>query len=625
MNRHYVTLSSFCLFIASGCATESTQRYQFMNESVRAESFTQNGQHKQAASLYQTLATSNPEQRNEYNILASESFIQSGDISSAESVIASINTQTLNAEQGNRLNLILIQIDLSQGETEKAFNRLNITQPYQLSPENQIIFYQSLAFAHSLSGQLLQSADARIKLTPLLQFKEQQYENNRVILDTLNLIPPQQLNLQQTSANDTLSGWIVLAKLLKHNNRQQNSMEFQVNLSEWQRLYPNHPADVDFIDAYSKGLTNTFNTPTSLAILLPESGRFKKAAEAIKIGIMEAYHQTPMDKQPSIRFYDSSIENIVNLYHLAISEGAQLVIGPLNKDNIQELALSTNLTTPVLALNHVVNLAKSNLFQFGLSPIDEVKQIVNKAQSDGIEKALILAPETNHGHRMADYLSEYWQQSYNTVLEIQHYNNKANDFSASIKSLLNLDESQYRHRKIQNTLGRNIEFTERRRTDVDAIFLSASAQKARSIYPQLQFHRATQVPVYALPQVYSGDTNPSMDIDLNSIAFCDIPWVFSDSYPGELSKESLRDSWQHLPNKYLRLIALGIDSFQISSKLEQLSTTPFSGATGSLSIDTENRITRKLVCAKFIKGLAVIQAPTIEDENQQFDMQDLAL
>jgi len=625
MNRHYVALSSFCLFLASGCATESTQRYQFMNENVMAESFTQNGQHKQAASLYQTLATSKPEQRNEYNLLAAESFIQSGDTPSAESVLASIDTQTLNAEQRNRLNLIFIQIDLSRGETEKALTKLNITQPYQLSTSNQIIFYQSLAFAHSLSGKLLQSADARIKLTPLLQFNEQQYENNRVILNTINLISPQELRLLPTTANDTLSSWVVLAKLLKHNKRNQNPMEFQVNLSEWQRLYPNHPADADFIDAYSKGLSNTFNTPTSLAILLPESGRFAKAAEAIKIGIMAAYHQTSIDEQPSIRFYDSSMENIVSLYHLAISDGAQLVIGPLNKDNIQELALSTNLTIPVLALNHVNNLAKNNLFQFGLSPIDEVKQLVNKAQSDGIGKALILTPETNHGHRMADYLSEYWQESYNTVLETQHYNNKANDFSVSIKSLLNLDESQYRYRKTQQVLGRNIEFTERRRTDVDAIFLSATAQKARSIYPQLQFHRATQVPVYALPQVYSGEPNPSMDIDLNNINFCDIPWVFPDTYTGEQSKEALRDSWQHLPNKYLRLIALGIDSFNLNSKLEQLSSTPFSGATGSLSIDSENRITRQLICAKFIKGLPVVQVPAIIEENQQFDIQDSAL
>jgi outer membrane PBP1 activator LpoA protein len=148
---------------------------------------------------------------------------------------------------------------------------------------------------------------------------------------------------------------------------------------------------------------------------------------------------------------------------------------------------------------------------------------------------------------------------------------------------------------------------ERRRTDVDAIFLSASTQKARSIYPQLQFYRATQVPVYASPQIYSGQPNPSADIDLNSITFCDIPWLFPEIYSGELSQESLRDSWQHKPSSHLRLIALGIDSFNIISKLEGINNTPYAGATGTLSLNMENRITRELVCAKFIKGRPVLQ------------------
>ncbi len=618
MNRHYFALITFCFFIASGCATESIQHYQMLNKAVKAEAFTQSGQHKQAANLYQSLATSKPAQRDEFNLLAAEAFIQSGDSSSAQSIISQINPALLNAEQRNQLNLVIIQINLSNGEAEQALTRLNNTQPYYLTSADQVIFYQSMAFAQSLSGNLLQSVKARIKLSALLQSTEKQNENNKVILDTLNLLSPQVLNLQQVTSDNIFNGWIVLAKILRDSRANQNPIEFQLNLSEWERLFPHHPANAGFIQSYSKGLTNTFKTPNFLAILLPESGPYAKAAEAIKIGLMAAYHHSPIAEQPSIRFYDSSIENIVNLYHLAISEGAELVIGPLSKDNIQELALSTELTTPVLALNHVSNLAKDNLFQFGLSPIDEVKELVNKAKSDGIEKVLILAPESNQGHRMADYLTDFWQQSDSTVLETQFYNRRASDFSPSIKSLLNLGESNYRYKKLKRTLARNIQFTEQRRKDVDAIFLSASPQKARSINPQLRFYRATQVPVYALPEIYSGEPNPSADIDLNGIVFCDIPWVFPELYSGELSKESLRDSWQHLPQKYLRLIALGIDSFNLSSRLADLANTPYPGATGTLSINLENRVTRQLSCAKFINGSPVSQRP--EEEIEPFEI-----
>lgn len=614
MNCHHVILSTFCLFLLSGCTAKPTQRFQFMNEtSAMAESYSLSGEHKQAAKLYQSLATSKPSQRDEFNLLAAEAFIQSGDHASAQASIASINPNTLTPEQRNQLNLILIQIDLSHGDAEQALNRLDITQPYHLSPSNQVIFFQSLAFAHSLAGNLIKSAQARIQLYPLLESIEQQQENNKVILDTLSLLPSQTLILEQPAAPDILGGWMALANILKHKSLKQNTTELQLYLSEWRRLFPQHPADDYFIQSYSTGLTNTFNIPKSIAVLLPESGRFSKAAEAIKIGLMAAYHQSESINQPAIRFYDTSSASSVYLYHQAISEGAELVIGPLSKDNIQELALSTDLTTPVLALNHVENLAKNNLFQFGLSPIDEAKQIVDKAISDGIKAAVILTAESTRGYRMADYLTEYWQQNNGTVLETAYYDRKANDFSTSIKGLLNLDESHYRYSALKQFLSQNIEYTERRRQDIDAIFLSASAQKARSLYPQLQFYRATKVPVYAFPQVYSGEPNPSADIDLNSIIFCDIPWVFPSIFSEKPDKESLRDSWQQFPKKYLRLFALGIDAFNLSSGLENIATTAFAGATGSLSINSENRITRQLVCAKFINGSPVIQDSSSEE------------
>jgi len=613
MNRHYVTLSTFCLFLLSGCATEPTQRYQFLSESSEAVSYSQSGQHKQAASLYQTLAKTKPAHRIDYNLLAAESYVQSGDSQVAQSIVESINPGLLTTAQRNKLSLVVIQISLSNGETEKALNQLQITQPYNLSPADQIIFYQSLAFAHSLTGNLLLSTQARIQLTPLLESNQQRSENNAVILDTLNLLSSQDLSLQQPPAPDILGGWMALAKLLKQNNPHQNPEQFQLSVSEWQYQFPQHPANLEFILSYTEGVKNTFKTPNSIALLLPQSGRFAKAAELIKVGFMAAYQQSAPGYKPFIRFYDSSAYNPITLYHQAISDGAELVIGPLNKNNIQELAVGTELPVPVLALNHIPHLAKDNLFQFGLSPLDETQQIASKAASKGLSKILILTPESKQGHRIADFFSESWLETGGTVLESQHYKTKGGDFSTSIKALLNLDESQYRYKKIKQLLAKNIEYTERRRSDVDAIFLSASAQKARSIYPQLQFYRATQVPVYATPQIYTGEPNPSADIDLNSITFCDIPWLFTEIYPAEPSQESLREHWQQLPIHYLRLTALGIDSFNIISGLEQISSTPFPGATGTLSLNMDNRITRQLVCAKFINGHPVLQEASIDN------------
>ena len=612
MNRHYLLLTGFYLLLFTACATDPAQRHLYSKKAKQAESFMQKGQHKQAASLYQTLSKSEPAQRDQFNLLAADAFIKSGDIQAAKSHLETINTSLISAEQRNKMNLLYAQLSLSNGEAERALQKLSITQPYKLNPTDKITYYQSLAFAHSLTGNLLQSVQARIQLEPLLENTQQRNENNTVILNTLNLLPTQSLINNQPAPPDILGGWMALTRLLKTAKLNRDPAEFQTSINEWKRLFPQHPASSGFLQSTLEGSKHSFKLPSAIALLLPESGRFAQAAQTIKKGFMAAYHHSGSGFQAPIRFYDSSSDSPANLYHRAVSEGAQLVIGPLSKDNIKSLALSTELTTPVLALNHIPNLAKDNLFQFGLSPIDEAKQIASKASQDGYTKVLLFTPDTKQGRRIADYLSEYWQETGGTLLESQVYNTRATDFSNPIKDLLNLGESRYRYNRLKRLLGLNIHFTERRRQDADAIFLSASAKKARSIYPQMQFYRATRLPVYATSNIYSGQINPSLDIDLNNINFCDIPWLFSQAYLGELSQESMRSTWQHLPGRYLRLVALGIDSFNIIPHLGQLNSTPYSGATGTLSLNRENRITRELVCAKFIDGKPELQDFAIE-------------
>lgn len=616
MNRHYLILHLFCLSMLTACATDPAQRHLYLNEAIKAESFVQKGDHKKAANLYQSLAKSKPAHRIPFSLLATDAFLQSGDNLSAQTHADSIDTRLLSIEQQAKLDLLYAQIYLSRGDAEQALNKLNQTEVYNLNPVDKIVFYQSSAFAHSLTGNQLQSAQARIQLDPLLMDPQERDDNKHVILNTLSLLATQTLILEQPSAPDVLGGWMALTIILKSKNAVQNKEQLQSKLEEWQLAFPQHPADSIFLQSYTEGSQNNFKLPSSIAILLPESGRFAQAAEIIKKGFLEAYNHDQSGFQPSIRFYDTSMNNAVNLYHQAISEGAELIIGPLDKENIQSLISSTDLTVPVLALNHIENMAKDNLFQFGLSPIDEINQITTLATENNHAKALLLTPESRQGHRIANYLTEYIQESGSTLLEAQSYNTKESDFSAPIKDLLNLNESKYRYHKLKRFLARNIEYTDRRRQDVDAIFLSASTHNARSIHPQLRFYHATKLPIYATSQIYSGRINPALDIDLNNIIFCDIPWLFPEAYPGSLNQESLNSVWQQLPNKYLRLVALGIDTFNILPHIKDLDNTPYAGATGTLSLNLNNRITRQLVCAQFINGKPVLL------QQQHFDFDD---
>jgi len=583
------------LLFFSGCAPTPASSALPEQEALVTQPLITNDQPGKMTELYQYPATPTLIEQNQQRLQNVESLIQSGDGYNAKQAADTINPADLPPEQRAQLSLLYAQILLSFGEAEQAIESLALIQPQQLSPDNQIKYFQSQAFAYSLTGNLLEGAKSRIELHPLITSPAEREKNQAAILEALRLLPDTAL---QTSRTDTLAGWMSLANILKYINQP----DFNSQISQWRANFPAHPADLSFLDRPQNAAENAYSQTQIIALLLPESGAFVKAAEAIRAGFMAAYDRAnSQSKQPAIRFYDTEQSTPQALYHQAVAEGAQLVIGPLAKEQLQSLADTVALTIPVLALNHIPDLQKNQLYQFSLSPLDDTDQITRKAWEDGHRKALLLAPENAQGKRIANYLTEDWQAQGGTILETQSFNPKETDFSAPIQKLLNLDESEQRYRKIL-TLIPAVKYTPRKRQDADAILLSAYSAEARSINPQLQFYQAGDLPVYAMPTVYTGQANASLDTDLNKITFCDIPWLFNKAYPGELGMDALKETWKQFPSTYLRLIAMGIDAYNLTTRVNNLNGNPYPGATGNLSLTADQRIKRALVCARFVDG-----------------------
>lgn len=531
-----------------------------------------------------------PSEEIQHRFQAIESLIINGDGDAAHKKADAMSALDLSIPEQAQLNLLYTQILLTFGEAEQAIEKLALIQTDQLNQEDQIKYFQSQAFAFSLTGNQLDSAKSRIELHRLLASSEQA-KNQAAILETLNLLPEATLKYAQ---NDELAGWISLAKLSK----LFNFPGFTDQLSEWRSRFPVHPADLSVFIA-STDRTDSTNRPKSIAILLPETGTFAQPGKAFLAGFMAAYNHASSNS--NLQFYDTSQAPSSNLYKQALTEGATLVIGPLDKQSIQDLANSTTLDVPVLALNHIDGLQKENLYQFALSPIDDAKEITNKAWLDGHHKILTLIPDTASGQRINNYFTENWNLFGGKYLETQTYNLNDTDFSLPIKKLLNIDESEQRFHNLL-TIIPTAKFTPRRRQDVQALLLSAKSNEARSINPQLKFYQANDLPVYAMPNVYSGVPNQAQDIDLNNMVFCDMPWLLEKSYTGNLNMDSLINSWKTFPLEHLRLFAMGLDAFQLAFQLEDLNNKSLAGATGILSLENGNRIKRTLICAKFING-----------------------
>lgn len=543
-------------------------------------------------------------EQNQQQLQVVDSLIESGDGTAAKQNADAINTAMLPADQRAQLSLLYAQILLSFGEAEQAIDSLGLLQPQQFNTENRIKYFQSQGFAYSLTGNLLASAKSRIELHSLLKFPDELEKNQAAILEALNLLPDSAL---QTSSTGILAGWMTLAGLLK----KINQPDFNNQIDHWRATYPTHPADLSFLER-TQGTSGILPIKAkAVALLLPESGSFAQAGKAIRAGFLAASNHADNRAKLTFKFYDSEQSTPQTLYNKAIAEGAQLIIGPLAKEQIQSLAETVTFNVPVLALNHIPGLQKTQLYQFSLSPIDDTEQLTHKASTDGHKKVLMIMPDNAPGKRISTYLTEDWQNQSGSILETQTYNPKETDFSLAIQKLLNLDESEQRYRKIQ-TLLPGVKYTPRRRQDIDAIFLSAYSAEARSINPQLQYYKAGDLPVYAMPNVYSGQVSTLLDADLNKITFCDIPWLFNQANQGDMGMDALKDIWKQFPSSYLRLIAMGIDAYNLATQIENLELSPYPGATGILSLTADQRIQRRLTCATFKGG-----QPEVGDEYQR--------
>ena len=531
------------------------------------------------------------------HLLNAETQIQAGDNQAALKELDLINFADLSAEQRSKFNLLDAQVALSMGDAEHALLMLETARPKLLSETDQINYYQSLAFAHSLMGNILPGVSARIRLGGLLRNPQRQQENISTILNMLSVLPLDTLNAPPAMV-DELSGWIALAKILKQ--REPAGFDVAGQIQQWRQAYPGHPANAEFLQAYLAGRQRTAGaeqalTPAqpgsataAIAVLLPASGSFAQAGKAIKDGIMAAHRlAASATPQPALKFYDSEQGDIVGIYKQALTDGATQVIGPLVKEQIQSLTQNAELSVPVLALNHVENLSKPNLYQFGLSPIDEAEQLTLKARREGRLSAVLLVPNTSQGQRIGHYLSEAWQINGGIVSGMQSYDPKQHDIAAVLNALLTSTAAPGGQQQAQTVL------------------LSANPELGRELAPQLKYHQNGDLAVYAMPNIYSGHQSPAQDAELGKINFCDIPWLFADVYRGPLSQAALQDIWQNLGDNQIRLMALGIDAYNLLGRLSQLAGTPYAGATGRLSLNGENRITRKLVCAQFKGGVPV--------------------
>ncbi len=547
-----------------------------------------------------------PPDRERLLLRAARDFLQAGDIWRSEALLTRVDARDWPELQLDR-RLLEAEIALAGKRVEEALVLLE-KPPGPDASQAEVMRYLALR-GETLhrSGKTLEGAFALIELDLLTIDIGERLPLQVKILDRLTTLGDTALELLQPDPPGIQGGWMELARVVRSYAGDPEVLPGM--LIAWRDRFPSHPALPELVAAYREELRGRFRRPDRVAVLLPASGPYAKPAAALEAGFLAAYYQEVPADRPVLSFYDNGDPaDTWPLFHQAVEEGADMVVGPLDKEGVAQLLRAGELEVPVLALNQVPPESASppNLFQFGLSPEDEARQVAERGWLDGHTRALALVPEGPWGGRILEAFRDRWERLGGTLVEVQRYAEAENDFSAPIRALLDIDESEQRRRALQGQLGRQLEFEPRRRQDAGFVFLIAKSQIGRQIRPQLQFHHAAGLPVYATSHVFTGASDPKGDRDLEGVRFPDIPWLLVPEPDDPLSPEQLAGIIPESGGSFRRLYAMGIDSYGLIAHLPRLISSPeevMNGRTGILTLDEVNQLRRRLVWAEMHDGL----------------------
>lgn len=395
------------------------------------------------------------------------------------------------------------------------------------------------------------------------------------------------------SSDEEARAWLDLAAAAA----QGNPLDSVAALTAWETEHPAHAGRSRASALRDAAMRDT--QTTQLGLILPLSGPLEKAGDAVSRGFIAAYYADPspdisLDIIDSRRFGDSNAA-----YANALERGADLVVGPLGKQQVETLLRAQALPVPLLTLNRPETEIPMNpaALLLSLAPEDEARQLAEQAFARGARRAFLIRPEGSWGDRMEEALVTHWRRLGGQLPTTAVYG-KPPSYSNALRDALGLGASAERSTGVRALFNEPVETAERRRKDLDAIFLlSANSEEARALKPLINYHYAGDLPVYALSTADTGSNNSALNQDLGGLQLLVMPWRLDQGIlPGDASDAG---------SSFAALHALGADAYALTRRWWRMRSEAaplYSGLTAQLSRGADGSLIRRLSMAEFDRG-----------------------
>jgi outer membrane PBP1 activator LpoA protein len=590
--------------VIAACETPGSGAFGGSAE-ARAERFAQNGEYEAAASAYIGLAAeASGNERDRLTLLAVDNWLDAGDAVRAQNAFRGV-TRPQGGELSWRWDSTNAAMLLFGGEAERARDLLESLSGQSLPPGLRLRVEALRADAWFQLQEPTRAVELLLQRESWLNDRQSIERNRERIWKGLLVSDPHVLRAAAETATDpTVRGWLTLGSLATATGQQ--GIGWSNGVVRWRERNAGHPA-MSVLDNLDIADEQLLAYPRSIALLLPLSGRAASAGNAVQNGFLGAYFASAggLDDRQSIRVYDVDAEGGPSAaYTSAVEDGAEFVVGPLLRNNVNELANDILVPVPVLTLNYLPDesLPPPGLFQFALAPEDEAISAATRALQDGHRTAVALVPNSNWGRRLLTAFATEFEAQGGTLLDYRNFTSESPDFSRTIEELMGLAGSVSRYQRMRANIGSPLQFDPRRRQDVDFIFLAADGAAGRLLKSQLKFHYSGDLPVYSTSSIYAMDGRSNSD--LNGIRFADTPWIIAPQSWIRYLPDIYREYWPE-ERRLGRLHAMGYDAYHLVAPLFAARNgmmPEIDGATGVLYLDSSGRIHRRLAWAEFRRG-----------------------
>lgn len=598
---HLFTPLSLSLFLV-GCS-------QFDHSS----SFSQNADVSSDYYLRQSLQATDEETQTNFKLLAVRALLAENKIAQAQGLLDTFSD--LSPDQLDEKTLLQVALALALNQYEMGEQQLHTLNFSQLTVGQKVRFLQLNATLQVQKQDYLSAIKSLIEVDTFLNTPEQKQANNDEIWAILRNTPPEfiQDTLLYTQFDTDLQGWLSLA--MAYNNQRQQPENLRQAMTAWRTGHVGHIADMYFPTSLKAIFHFQHFQPQHIALLLPLSGNLQLIGNTVKQGFEKNLANTTVKITP----FDTSKMSMSEIMQQVKAQGADTVVGPLLKQNVEQLIAHPSWRSGlrVLALNaNPQDPKQAQMCYYSLSPEDEAYASADKMWQQQITRPLVLVPQNAFGQRIASAFQSRWETLGGGELEVAYYNNMEDLRPILVRTLGIVetikDPETGQPKPVEQELTPNFQ-------PIQGVFALGNNQQLANIKTAID-NTEIPLPLFTTSRINSPNNQASYRLLMDKVKFTDLP-LFQDR-----TTENYKQVLKSTKGDYslMRLRAFGEDAGKIInniSELQNINDFTLLGLTGELSADERCHIQRKMAWFEYEKGtlhpitsVVNTQAPSTQKE-----------